>query len=76
MLESITLKKLDGYTKPVKTKQLAERIGIDRPTMAEILNKLHAKKLISWRIPKRSDEKQYVGWVSNSQPTLSFSFGI
>ena len=73
MLESITLKKLDGYTKPVKTKQLAERIGIDRTTMAEVLNKLHAKDLISWRIPQRNDEKQYVGWVTNRQPTLTFT---
>ena len=65
MLESIVLKKLDGYYKPIKTKQLAERIGVDRPTMAEILNRLHSKNLIRWHKPDRNDEKQYVGWIRN-----------
>ena len=62
-LEQTTLKKLDGYTVPVKTKQIARRIKVDRPTMMEVLNKLSKKKLVTWIIPKRDDEKQYVGWV-------------
>lgn len=66
MLEAITIKKLEGYTKPVKTKQLADRIGVDRTTMAGILKILHTKNLISWQIPKRDAEKQYVGWIKNT----------
>lgn len=62
-LEKTALKKLEGYAKPIKTKQLAQRLDIDRNTMAEILNKLHAKNLIFWFVPKYHDERQYIGWL-------------
>lgn len=72
MFELITLKKLDGYSKPVKTKQLAGRINIDRTIMAEILNRLEDKNLVVWHVPKYDDEKQCVGWIRNrNQPILS-----
>ena len=62
-LEQTTLKKLDGYAKPIKTKQIADRLGVDRLVMAETLNKLFSKNLITWCIPKRDNERQYVGWL-------------
>lgn len=63
ILEKMALNKLEGYTKPVKTKQIADRLGVDRLVMTEALNKLFAKNLITWVISKRGDEKQYVGWL-------------
>ena len=65
MLESIVLKKLDQYTKPIKTKHLADRIGVDRVTITETLNRLHSQNKIAWHKPKRTDENQYVGWIKN-----------
>lgn len=61
----MVLKKLESYTKPIKTKHLAERVGVDRNTMTEILNHLQSENLVKWHKPKRNDEKQYVGWIRN-----------
>ena len=65
MLESIVLRKLDKYTKPIKTKHLAERVGVDRVIITETLNKLHSQNEIAWHKPKRTDKEQYVGWIIN-----------
>lgn len=64
-LEFIVLKKIKGYTKPVKTKHLANKLDIPRPVLVQVLNKLHQQNLISWHIPKRDNNKRYYGWIKN-----------
>ena len=63
-LESMILHKLENYTKPIKTKHLAERFGVDRNAVTEILNRLQSQDLVKWHYPKRTDEDQAIGWIS------------
>lgn len=65
MLETVTLAKINRYNKPVKTKHLAKRLGVDRPTMATVLNILADRDQIHWHSPKPGDEKKYMGWVKS-----------
>ncbi len=62
-LEKQTLVKINRYNKPVKTKHMATRLKVDRPTMAQILNVLRDRNKIKWHNPQPGDEDRYMGWI-------------
>lgn len=67
-LETKVLAKLRRYTKPVKTKWLATRLDVDRPTMAKVLNELTIQNQIRYHNGryfngKYSDDRICMGWV-------------
>ncbi len=67
--EERILGKLSGYTRPVKTKHLAERLNIDRADLVAVLNDLRIKGKISYtkKINLLSDSRgrddMIYGWV-------------
>jgi len=63
VIDVAVLERLGNYTKPVKTKHLAPRLGLSRPGLVKILNRLAKRGLIKWHVPKRNDEKQTYGWI-------------
>ena len=61
--EKFIFNKLNGYTIPVKTKLLSNRLNIDSNSLVPVLNKLQQKGLIRWHKPKKLDNKQTHGWI-------------
>ena len=57
------LTKLNNLTKPLKTKQLANRFNVSRPDMAKALMKLKGKGLLHFHSPLSHDEPLYYGWI-------------
>lgn len=57
----LVLAKIENYKRPVKTRQLAARLGVDRPTLTETLNKLKKAKKIKWVSSMKEDEP--CGWL-------------
>lgn len=57
------LKKIKNYTKPIKTKFLAKRLNTDQNTLMISLNKLKNNGFVFYKVPKRSDDKPYYGWL-------------
>lgn len=66
LFEGIVLTKLKNYTKPVKTKNLATRLKVDRPRLVEMLNELKERGLIRYTSPRIKDKRyreDYYGWI-------------
>jgi len=67
--EDLILQKLRGYTRPVKTKHLADRLKIERADLVGSLNKLRKEGFIKYtkeENPKsdhRGREDLNYGWV-------------
>lgn len=67
--EELILKKLAGYSRPVKTKHLADRLDVERADLVGSLNGLRQKGLINYiketntKEDHRGREDISYGWV-------------
>ena len=64
-ISKIVLKKINGYTKPVKTKHLANKLDIPRPVLVMVLNRLEKENKISFFVPSKKDDNRYFGWIKS-----------
>ena len=59
--QSIILTKLGGYTKPVKTKHLADRLRMDRSDLVADLNQLRSRGAVRFVKGINQKEKDHRG---------------